>query len=151
MRKHKSSKGTSLLCSSCIDKGCIARDTELYQCKVCKQNFGAKRFDAVQLKNVKTYLSTKLECTDCARQIGQRIKELESRLKQSSRVCKCFLGNGYHKEKCPLTRCYSGEKRWPGSDKMQPSGKPFISAEDRQFLDNLNPKPKWWTKAWGKR
>jgi hypothetical protein len=70
-------------------------------------------------------------------------------LKQSRRVCRCL--QPLHKATCPLSPCYFGEKRWPGSDNMTSSGQPFISAEERQFLDDLKPRPKWWAKAWGKR
>ena len=55
-------------------------------------------------------------------------------------ACKRML----HKDKCPPSLCYFGEKRWPRGDGA-------ISKEDRKFLDNLNPRPVWWATAYGRR
>ena len=72
----------------------------------------------------------------------QRLKGSEMLVTKSKRFCKCHCP--IHKDKCPLTPCIFGEKRWPGSDG-------YITEAEKKFLDSLNPRPTWWTKAWGKR
>ena len=85
----------------------------------------------------------------CVCLVKAKMKCLQERFKESKRFCKCNCFT--HKEACPLSPCLYNEKRWPGSDVCTRSRKQYISADDRAFLDGLNPKPDWWMKAWGKR
>ena len=114
---------------------------ETYACQNCKCEFGAKKFDATLLHHYRHHSRQKLECKECAAAAEKRVKELRGKLKGSKRICKCFCP--IHQLKCPLTPVVYNEKRWPGSD----TG---ITAEDRSFLDGLNPQPAWWRKAWGR-
>ena len=92
------------------------------------------------MENFKGSRQEKLECKTCVQRIATRLKQLETALKKSKRVCKCF--QPLHAAKCPLTPCYSGEKRWPGSDG-------HISYEDMLSLNRRRPPPKWWWHAHG--
>ena len=97
----------------------------MYECTNCKEKFGCKRFEGKMLANFKQSQVEKLECKKCIDRIATRLKHLETALKKSRRVCTCF--ELLHSAKCPLTPCYSGEKRWPGSDG-------HITFEDMQFF-----------------
>ena len=98
-------------------------------------------FDAEMLKHYKYHSRSKLECKECTAALEKKVKELRGKVKDSNRKCKCFCP--IHQLKCPLAPVVYHEKRWPGSD----TG---ITAEERRFLDNLNPQPAWWRKAWGR-
>ena len=111
---------------------------ESYACQKCKFHFGAKKFDAMALNNYKYHSRTKLECMECTAAAERQVKELRGKLKGSKRICKCFCP--IHQLKCPLSPVVYHEKRWPGSD----AG---IIAEERRFLDDLDPQPAWWRKA----
>ena len=69
------------------------------------------------------------------RKIADRMKELEKKLKKSKRVCNCY--QLLHASKCPLTPCYAGERRWPGSDG-------YINRVEMEFLNSRTPRPEWW-------
>ena len=131
-----------LVCKECRDRGCTATDVTLYECQVCKEKLGMKRFGVDALKHFKYHGRTKLQCNTCVAAVARRVQELQAELRKSKRICRCFCL--LHKERCPLSPSYAGEKRWPGSDG-------FISAADRQFLDGLRPWPKWWSKGWGRK
>ena len=90
----------------------------------------------------------KLERKECVSLVKSKITCLKERMKESKRICNCHCL--IHKEKCPLSPCIYNERRWPGSDVCPRTRKQYISAEDRAFLDGLNPKPAWWKKARGK-
>ena len=141
-RNNAQQKRTKLVCKSCRESGCTATDVELYVCRVCKKSLGATRFDTKALKNMKYVNRQKLECLLCATAVAKRVQLLKIAFQSSARFCKCFCP--LHKERCPLSACYAGEKRWPGSDGV-------LSAEDRAFLDALNPRPAWWSRAWGRK
>ena len=101
-----------------------------------------KAFTQQLLKRWMIAKNTKLECADCVRKIADRLKELEKKLKKSKRVCNCY--NLLHASKCPLTPCYAGERRWPGSDG-------YINREEMQFLNSRTPRPEWWLRACGRK
>ena len=135
---YKSRYG-SWLCKICKDKGCSKQDATLYECTECRKELGRKRFDSKMMEN-HAARGSRLECQECTTSITKRLRDLEVGLKKSKRVCKCH--EVLHEAKCPLTPCYAGELRWPGSDG-------YISREDRDFLNARKPRPKWWWRAWG--
>ena len=138
VRKHHKNRGDALVCITCTKQGCTPQDPELYECKMCRKKLGTKRYNGSDLLHYKYHSYTKLHCAQCKIDSTTREKELQRKVKGSKYFCKC--GCPIHTERCPLTPCYAGERRWPGSDNG-------ISAEDRVFLDLLNPRPKWWSNA----
>ena len=98
-------------------------------------------FDNDQLKHYKYHGRQKLQCKQCVASEEERMRQLRKQLQQSKRKCNCH--SRIHQAKCPLTPVIFGEKRWPGSDGA-------ITADDRKFLDGLQPSPTWWSKAWGR-
>ena len=118
---------------ACQTKGCTPKDVSLYTCQTCKETFGMKYFNVDTLRDVKYHERSTLECLTCAAAVKNTMQGLQTALKKSKRFCKCFCP--LHKESCPLSACYAGEERCPGSDG-------FISAAERAFLDELNPRPK---------
>ena len=82
-----------------------------------------------------------MECNECVKKLTEKLRGLQRDLKPSKVKCKCFCP--IHREKCPLTPVYYGQRRWPGCDGN-------ISEADRDFLNALNPQPAWWRKAWGR-
>ena len=144
-RENHKQRQTTLVCKPCRDLGYHPDDVETYACRICKCEFGAKKFDANMLSNYKYNSQPKIECKECTATAERRVKELRGKLKGSKRICKCFcpIHQWSEKFKCPLAPVVYHEKRWPGSD----TG---ITAEDRKFLDGLNPQPAWWRKAWGR-
>jgi len=116
-------------------------DVNAYRCQTCKVEYGGKKFDDIQLSHHKHHGRAKLECKQCVKDVVEKVKWLQGRLKGSKVRCNC--GCPIHREKCPLTPVYYGHRRWPGSDG-------HISEEDRDFLNGLNPQPDWWKKAWRK-
>ena len=139
---HQGKQQTKLVCKACRAMGHNPDDVEKYTCQRCKVQYGWKKFPSEQMKNLKYHHRPKLECQMCTFEVAKKVSELQRKLKQSKRVCKCFCP--LHTEKCPLAICYFQERRWPGSDG-------YISETDRNFLDKLNPQPAWWRKAWGRR
>ena len=131
-----------LLCAKCKAAGLTKKDAEKYDCTSCGQAMGRTRFSAKVMHNKQKGQNTKLECMECEKKMAERLKVLEKNLKKSKRICTCY--QLLHAEKCPLTPCYSGEQRWPGSDG-------YINRIDRDFLNNRCPRPKWWWRAWGRR
>ena len=131
-----------MVCKSCREKGCHPQDTQMYTCQKCKQQLGAKKFDSKMLNHYNSRGTTKVQCNQCASEEANLLKELHLKLKKSTRHCKCYCP--LHKERCPLAPCYHGEKRWPGSDG-------YISFKECNFLNEINPRPAWWNKAWGKK
>ena len=98
-------------------------------------------FDKHHLENYKYHRRKKLQCKQCVAGEEERARQLRRQLQQSKRKCNCH--SRIHQAKCPLTPVIFGEKRWPGSDGA-------ITADDRKFLDGLQPSPTWWSKAWGR-
>jgi len=141
-RKQHRCIDATLVCRICRDKGCTARDTKLYTCQNCECQVGSKKFDKNLLYNFKHRLRPTLICISCLAKAKKRERTLKDRLRQSKRICKCFCM--IHKDKCPLSPVYYGERRWPGSDG-------FISEADRIFLDELKPLPEWWARARGRK
>ena len=141
-KNHPRTQATKLVCKSCRQNGYNPDDVKEYTCQVCNQQYGWKKFDSQMISHFKYNAQPKLQCKECVSQLTEKLKNLHSALKKSKRncTCKCL----FHKEKCPLAPCYHGETRWPGSDGR-------ITAEERQFLDKLNPQPHWWAKAWGQQ
>ena len=137
---HASSQGTTLVCKACRALGFHPCDLETYTCQTCACSYGARRFQKIQLDNHKNHNRKKLQCMQCVAGAEERVRQLRKQMQKSKRRCKCHCL--IHQEKCPLTPVIFGEKRWPGSDGA-------ISADDRKFLDKLNPIPEWWSKAWG--
>ena len=119
-----------------------------HACQTCEREFGADKFDRELLRNRKHHQRKKLECKQCAADAKEKVRELQKRMQKSKRRCKCYCS--IHKPLCPLTVVILGERRWPGSDLSSDRKTPWISAEDRKFLDGLNPRPPWWSKAWGR-
>ena len=138
----QSAKHSYLYCGDCRSRGLSKKDCCLYKCTHCKSEFGCKRFDDKMLDNFKASQQQKLECKSCSEVIATRLKQWESALKESKRVCKCF--QSFHSAKCPQTPCYHGEKRWPGSDG-------HITFQDMQFLNGRKSPPKWWWQARGRQ
>ena len=140
-RNHAQQRKDALLCTECRAKGCTKYDTDLYQCTTCLKQLGVGRFDQKSMDNFKNLERRTLTCKECTAAKTAREKTLHAQLRQSKRICKCQCR--FHKERCPLSPCCYGERRWPGSDG-------HISEDDRLFLDNLRPIPAWWLKAWGR-
>ena len=140
-RGHHNQQGTPLVCKACRSLGHHPADMASYTCQTCKCELGAKKFDQILLKHYKHHDRQKLECKQCAADCKERVRDLQRKLRTSKRVCKCH--SLFHSQTCPLFPAIYGEKRWPGSDGA-------ISHRDRQFLDALNPRPSWWSKAWGR-
>ena len=138
-----------LVCKTCRAEGCNPDDLKTYTCSRCHRSAGWKLFDPAQVHNYKHHQRSKLECKECVCLVKSKINCLKERIKESKRICNCHCL--VHKEKCPLSPCLYNERRWPGSDACPKTRKQYISADDRTFLDSLNPKPDWWMKAWGKR
>ena len=141
-RENALSLGTPLVCRMCRDRGCTAHDIKLYPCQNCRIDAGSTKFDKQLLENYKHHGKTKLICISCKAKAKARERTLKDQLRQSARICKCFCL--IHQDKCPLTPACHGDRRWPGSDG-------FISLEDRIFLDELQPMPQWWARAWGRK
>ena len=137
-----------LVCKTCRTEGYNPDDLETYTCTRCHRSSGWKLFDPGQMKNYKYHQQPKLQCKGCVCLVNTRMKCLQERIKESKRICKCHCS--IHKDKCPLSPCLYNERRWPGSDVCPKTRKQYISADDRAFLDGLNPKPAWWRKAGGK-
>ena len=129
------------MCKACRAQGFHPKDLETYTCQTCACRFGAHRFNRDLLHNHKHHGRQKLQCKQCVAATEERARHLRKALQKSKRKCKCHCS--IHQEKCPLTPVIFGEKRWPGSDGA-------ISADDRKFLDELNPPPDWWRRAWGR-
>ena len=139
-RNNTKSKGSALICKECRHLGCTSRDPALYTCTTCSGMFGAAKLDANSFNNFRHHGRPTLTCSNCVTTQKNRVKSLQDKLRRSTRRCKCFCL--FHKALCPLSPCIYGERRRPGSDG-------YISLDDKNFLDSLNPKPLWWLKAWG--
>ena len=139
--KNYISKGSDLICKECRHRGCTSRDPGLYTCTTCSGTFGSAKIDAKSFVNFKSHGKRTITCSNCMDARKARMKSLQSTLSKSLRKCTCFCP--FHKALCPLTPCTYDEKRWPGSDG-------FISLEDKNFLESLQPKPPWWQAAWGR-
>ena len=137
--EHPKSK---LLCAKCTAEGLTKHDTAKYECTSCGQKMGRTAFASRLLNNWLQTNNAKLECADCVRKIADRMKELEKKLKKSKRVCNCY--QLLHASKCPLTPCYAGERRWPGSDG-------YINRVEMEFLNSRTPRPEWWLRACGRK
>ena len=139
--KNYISKGSALVCKECRHRGCTSRDPTLYTCTTCSETFGAAQIDSKSFVNFKSHGRRTLTCSNCMNARKIHVMSLKSILSKSTRKCTCLCP--FHKALCPLTPCTLGEKRWPGSDG-------FISLEDKNFLESLQPKPPWWQAAWGR-
>ena len=139
--KNQKKQGSTIVCSSCKEQGRTADDINLYTCQRCHLDLGSKRFEIVLLEHFKHHGRQKLICLACTREEDKRERLLHFQFRGSKIFCKC--GCPIHRERCPLSPCYFGERRWPGCDGI-------ISAEDRLFLDEIRPAPDWWRKAWHK-
>ena len=146
---HSTSQRTKLICKACRAQGFHPRDLKTYACQTCAREFGASKFNQNQLHHFKYHQRKKLRCLQCDAAAEERVRQLREQLRKSKRTCTRYCrkhqeGNcSMHHPKCPLTPVIFGERRWPGSDGA-------ISADDRKFLDELNPPPAWWSKAWGR-
>ena len=141
-RDHRSSsQRKKLVCKACRAQGFHPGDLETYTCQTCACKFGAHKFNQNLLHHLKYHQRQKLQCMQCAAAAEERVARLRKQLQKSKRKCTCHCR--MHKQKCPLTPVIFGERRWPGSDGA-------ISADDRTFLDELQPPPAWWSKAWGR-
>ena len=141
MKDHKR-RHTSLVCAACRTKGCTAKDLAVYACRTCGEVFGASKFNAKAVNNFKYNERRQPACKTCEEAEAGRLKRLQNELRKSKVFCNCSCH--MHTERCRLSPRYFGERRWPGSDG-------FITADDRKFLDQLKPKPVWWSKAWCKQ
>ena len=65
-------------------------DVEKYTCHQCKVQYGWKKFLGKQMCNFKYEHRLKLECQMCTFEVAKKVSELQLKLKQSKRVCKCF-------------------------------------------------------------
>ena len=140
-RKNYMNRESTLVCKGCRAQGFLPRDLTTYTCQRCRCDLGAGKFDNSRIQNHKYHEYERLECTECTTATTKRVRQLRKSLQRSNRICRCQCR--IHQSKCPLTPVIFGEKRWPGSDGA-------ISADDRKFLDELNPQPRWWAKAWGR-
>ena len=140
--KQRATATHSFSLQICRARGCTAHDLRLYTCTLCAKVLGAKNFGTDSLHNFNDHGISKLVCNSCVAMTSSKEKALKAQLQKSKRVCKCFCP--IHKEKCPLAPVCYGERRWPGSDG-------YISKEDKAFLDQLSPRPEWWSRAWGRR
>ena len=146
---HSSSQQTKLVCQACRAQGFHPGDLKTYTCQTCAREFGAKKINQNQLHHFKYHQRKKLRCMQCVDATVDRVRQLREQLRKSKRKCTQYCrerqgGNcGMHHRKCPLTPQIFGERRWPGSDGA-------ISADDRKFLDEQNPPPAWWSRAWGR-
>lgn len=129
-----------LVCDACRAMGFHAGDLQSYSCDICKKELGGKKFEANQVRNFKQRETSKMHCLECAEEVKTRVRQLQSRMRQSKRRCTCLCR--IHRDACQLAPVFSGDKRWPGSDGA-------ISWDDKNFLDALRPRPAWWSKAWG--
>ena len=127
---------------NCRGAGYNPDDVQTYAREYCQKKGGWKAFDSELMRNVKAHGRRKLLCKTCVPQLATKTKELRRKLQKSKRVCNCSCP--IHRDKCLLSPCRFHDTSWPGSDG-------YISAEERTFLDNLNPEPEWWAKAWGRR
>ena len=141
-RNNKQKRDSRLVCKTCREKGCTAHDVALYTCTKCEQQLGTARFDKTLLEDNKYHGYQNLRCKACTAKETAKIRDLQKALQKSKVRCKCF--RPLHTERCPLSSCYYGQRKWPGCDDC-------ISYHDRQFLDELNPRPAWWSAAWGKK
>ena len=135
-------KATCLVCTTCYAKGCTARDPALYACRICSEELGSTKFNGVSLKHFKYNAQRQLACKTCEETEAGRLKGLQKELRKSKAFCNCSCQ--MHTERCHLSPRFCGERRWFGSDG-------FITPDDRKFLDQLNPRPVWWSKAWCKK
>ena len=140
-RKKHMNRDSTLVCKDCRSQGFLPRDLTTYTCRRCRRDLGVGKFDNGQIQNFKYHAYERLECTECSEQTTKILRELHKQMQGSNRICRCQCR--IHQNKCPLTPIIFGEKRWPGSDGA-------ISADDRKFFDELNPQPRWWTRAWGR-
>ena len=147
-KDNKQHQKTKLVCKTCRAEGYNPDDLKTYTCSRCHRSSGWKLFDPQQMSDYKYHQQPKLECKECVCLVKSKITCLKERMKESKRICNCHCL--IHKERCPLSPCIYNERRWPGSDVCPRTRKQYISAEDRAFLDGLNPKPNWWKKAWGR-
>ena len=149
-RKKCAMEGRVLICKACRAQGKHPQDVGLYKCNRCSLEMGCSKFSNDALQNWKRREGSKLQCSKCEAAIGERLKILKQRLSKSKMVCNCFCP--IHKEKCPLSLHYAGEKRWPGGNFSRwHSHEEHISWFDRAFLQSLKPVPRWWARAWGRR
>ena len=139
-KNHLGPRKTKLVCKACRAQGFHPDDLKTYKCQTCACEFGAHKINKNQLHHFKYHQRKKLRCMQCAAAAEERVRQLHKQLRKSKRKCTCHCR--IHQKKCPLTPVIFGEMRWPGSDGA-------ISADDRKFLDELNPPPDWWRKAWG--
>ena len=133
---------SKMLCDKCIAAGLTKDDAAKYECTSCGQKMGRSAFAYKPLNNWLQASNAKLECADCVRKIADKLKELQKKLKKSKRICNCY--QLLHASKCPLTPCYAGERRWPGSDG-------YINRVEMQFLNSRTPQPEWWLRACGRK
>ena len=141
LKNHSSCLQTKLVCKACRAQGFTPWNLEAYTCQTCSCKFGVNKFDKYALQNFNFHRRLKLQCLQCDGAAEERVRKLRKQLQKSKRKCTCHCR--IHQQKCPLTPVIFGERRWPGSDGA-------ISADDRKFLDELNPPPAWWKKAWSR-
>ena len=140
---YERDRRTLLVCKSCRDsRGYTPDDVKTYTCQHCHDKGGWKLFDQNLMENYKYHRRQRLLCKLCVLQLARKTDELRQKFKNSKRFCKCFCP--IHRQSCPLSPCYFNERRWPGSDGC-------ITEDEKDFLENLNPTPSWWQKAWGRR
>ena len=142
LKYKKENPKSKLLCAKCTAAGYTKHDIDSYECTSCGQKKGRSAYEYKTLNNCLHGHNIKLECRDCAKKIAGRLKELETKLKKSKRICNCY--QLLHANKCPLTPCRFGERRWPGSDG-------YINQVEMEFLNSRRPPPKWWSRACGRK
>ena len=64
LKNHKSKQATDLICNSCADNGCSARDSNLYKCSTCQRELGHLKYDKHTKFDTGRY-NTKLQCMEC--------------------------------------------------------------------------------------
>ena len=138
-RDNHRRQGSTLVCQGCRSLGYHPDDVNTYRCQRCNVEYGGKQFDESQLLHHKNHGRAKLECKPCVKDVAEKVKRLQAQFRRSKVKCNCGSRLG-HIEKCPLAPVIYGERRWPGCDG-------HISAEDRDFLNRLNPQPDLWKKS----
>ena len=94
---HEGKQQTRLVCKGCRKNGYNADDVKTYTCQECQKHSGWKEFDPNLMHNFKHHGRSKLLCKPCVAQEALRIKELQRKLKNSTRCCKCY--HPIHSEK----------------------------------------------------
>ena len=120
-------KSSKLVCNACEEKGCSARDTQLYQCEGCNQGLGHTKFGKQSLydkmkgkRRSAPFLcidcESKIPCDACKKRFPKASwskKELDNRKDQGSKlVCRICRDSGRTADEIDLYPCHLCNKDW---------------------------------------